>query len=126
MRQSIREWIMEYGSDALQRAHAEGYGVRKGVADEILLEIEGGLELDVHTSWESCEERTSPSADSFALRDTVLSLVRSIVLPAGWSMDVSRISRITLDDSAKVTGVFVIVEDECGIVKNVAVDFETK
>lgn len=105
------DWIQNYGTPALRRARAEGYSVTKGIAEEILQSLEDSITLGVVREWDDDEERTSPTAESFAKRDLVQTCVQMIPVPKGWAISVSRISRIQVEDE-KFTGVFVMISDE--------------
>lgn len=122
----MEEWIQKYGTPALKRALAEKYSVEKGISDILVSQLEEALDhLTVVLAWLESEERTSPTAESFAKRDVVVDSARELPLPAGWSVTVSRISRITLTDLSKVTGVFVSISDsQRKLVRRAGVLFE--
>lgn len=122
----MQRWIEEHGTDEIKRAYREGYGVSKGISDTLIDRLEESLALEILESWRSVEERTSPSAASFAKRDLILAKTREIPLPDNWTMEVSRISRVTLEDGTLFTGVMVGVRDEKRkLIRHVAVDFES-
>jgi len=121
----MKDWIEAHGTDALRRAYYEGYEIEKGVADHLIGEFRETMEMPTFDSWESVEERTSPTADSFGKRDLVVACVRTLAPPHGWSVDVSRISRITLRGGVKFTGAMVVVRDQRHvIIRQAAVSFE--
>ena len=121
----MREWIETHGTDALQRAYSEGYDVAKGAGDCIVSKLQTFLELEIVESWRTVEERTSPHADAFAKRDLVQACVKTIEAPPGWTVGVSKISRITFTDEDKCTGVMVAVRDENRqMIRHVGINFE--
>jgi hypothetical protein len=121
----LRNWIEAHGTPALQRAYDEGYDVKKGVGDNILEQLEDCMDLPVFESWLEDEERTSPTAESFAKRDTVQACLKLLKIPVGWSVQLSRISRVMLLDHAKITGVLVTVaDDNFKVIRRVVVSFE--
>lgn len=124
-----KTWIDTYGTPALQRAFAEGYGVERGVAECILTQIEASIAYPLVRSWDKVEERTSPWASAFEARDQVSAVARTIDLPAGWHIDVSRISRVTIapesDEEEKFTGVVVSVLQGKRQIMQAVVDFES-
>lgn len=107
----MEEWIETHGTEALKRAHREGYSVMKGIGDHLLDQLIESLDLECIEVWQDAEERTSPTADSFGKRDLVHACVKTLAVPEGWTVDVSRISRVTLEDDTKITGVLVTVFD---------------
>lgn len=122
----MREWIETHGTDALKRASAEGYNVSKGVGDFLISQVGESLDMDLIMSWKSVEERTSPTASAFAKRDLVQACVKTLDVPPGWVVEVSRISRVTLGDDKKFTGVMVVVRDDFrAITRQAAVNFES-
>jgi hypothetical protein len=121
----MEKWIEEHGTVALKRAFEEGYQVNMGVASHLTDQVEDSLDMGVHSSWDSVEERTSPSSEAFGKRDLVVACVKTLQLPERWSADVSRISRITLLGGVKCTGVMVVVRnDSRTIIRQVAINFE--
>lgn len=122
-------WINTFGTPALQRAYAEGYGVERGVAECILSRIENRLPFPLVRSWDLVEERPSPWASAFEARDQICDAVKGLVLPEGWHVDVSRISRVTIapetDEEEKFTGVVLSVLQDRRQILQVVVDFES-
>lgn len=120
----MKEWLKEHGTDALLRALAEGYSVRKGIADHILEQLCEDLDMPVHRSWKSVEERTSPRAESFAQADIVRVCVKLTPIPSGWKLEISRISRFMLGERNAFTGVVVSIEDDTRHRVQIAFNFE--
>ena len=121
----MKEWIEAHGDDALQRAFGEGYDIKKGVAEQLVETISTGLDLELFRSWELVEERTSPHAETFEKRDRVSEVVNALAVPPGWTVEVSRISRITFGED-KTTGVMIAMRDvDRDMVLHVGVDFES-
>ena len=121
----MKEWIEAHGGDALQRAFGEGYDIKKGVAEQLVCTIGDALSLELFRSWQLVEERTSPRAETFAKRDEVCEVVAALVVPPGWTVEVSRISRITFGED-KTTGVMIAMRDgEYEMILHVGVDFES-
>lgn len=119
----LEDWIAKYGSPALKRALLEGYEVRMGVADQVLNQMTGALNMRAY-AWNIAEERTSPTTESFEKRDAVLAYVKTLELPRGWFVDVTRISRITVNGD-HWTGVLVLVSEEKQLVRQIALNFES-
>lgn len=125
MEMTLGKWIDSNGSSALKRAYAEGYAVKKGIGDQLVSELRQSVRMPVLDSWDAVEERTSPTADSFAKRDLMQTLVNALKVPDGWQVDVSRVSRIETVDAAIFTGVLLSVLDaEHKIVRQAVVNFE--
>lgn len=126
MEMTLGKWIDSNGSSALKRAYAEGYAVKKGIGDHLISELRDATEMEVLDSWDSVEERTSPTAASFGKRDLVQAILQSLVAPDGWRLDISRVSRVKLPEDENFTGVLVSVLDaEHVIVRQAVVNFES-
>lgn len=110
----MENWVEMHGTPELKRALAEGYEVKKGVANLLIenLADESDMKLHLQSDWLEVQERTSPRAESFEARDRVSDLVRDLEKPEGWHIDVSRISRFALLDGSYFTGVLLDVRDE--------------
>ena len=122
----LQDWILKYGTPALQRAQKEGYAVERGAAELVLEKLSAhlGMDLYFHADWESSGERTSPYPESFARRDAVREAVEKEDLPEGWHIEISRISRVTLPDKTHFTGVLLEVRLSKRLLLTGALDFE--
>lgn len=121
----MKEWLEKNGSEALQRAHEEGYPVARGVSDWVLTRLTEALTMEIYTEWDDVRTRTSPHAESFAKRDIVKTVCDSIDAPPGWAIQVSKISRFEISEDDCFTGVLVEMFDENRKnVRRVAVNFE--
>lgn len=121
----LEDWIAKHGSTALKRALIEGYEVRMGVADQVTKQLTDALNMDAYGVWGSVAERTSPTTEAFEKRDAVLACIKTLTLPKGWSIDVTRISRISVDGAPR-TGVLVLVLTDKTLVRQVALSFESR
>lgn len=126
MEMTLGKWIDSNGSSALKRAYAEGYAVKKGIGDQLISELRHSTNMLVLDTWDSVEERTSPTAASFGKRDLIQAVLQSLKVPEGWRLDISRVSRIKRPEDENFTGVLVSVLDaEHSIVRQAVVNFES-
>jgi hypothetical protein len=130
MSMNEREWIEVHGDAALQRAQAEGYQTKRGIAERLfeMLVTATGMEAVDHALWADCGERTSPRAEAFASRDEVLDAVRELPRPDKWVLEVSRIVRVTVSGPLGLqhfTGVVVEVRGpDRAMISRKALNFE--
>lgn len=125
-----QQWVEAHGDEALRRAQAEGYQIKRGIAEHIckMLADLTGMRCVDQARWLDCGERTSPKAEAFESRDRVTDAVREIPRPEGWRIEVSRIMRVTVPDTVgplHFTGVVVEVRGpDRAMIARKALDFE--
>ena len=110
----METWVQTHGTPELKRALAEGYEVKKGVADLLVEKLADAVNMNHYdqAEWLEAGERTSPRAEAFAARDRVKEELKVMELPEGWGVEVSRISRVALLDGSYFTGVVLDVRDD--------------
>jgi hypothetical protein len=120
---TMDDWIEEYGTPEIRRAHAEGYDVVSAVVEWIFARWASSVRLPVIKSWDSVGERKAPSAESFGHFDRCHDAARALPLPPGYSVRLGRISRITVEDEF-FTGVLGYCRADTGHEYARAFDFE--
>ena len=124
----MKNWVEKHGTPEMQRAVSEGYSVTSSAIGDLLLsELQDSLEMPVAFEWVEVRERKDPQAASFGRRDVVQVCAKGIETPDGYTVEVSRISRVEERESKPRkywTGVVVSVHYEGRIVSEAAVNFE--